>query len=123
MIRSRALLREFDTIFESKTLYDLPENLARRKQLLPVAVQKASFLEIPASRINILKGITKSARPNFKRPIREWQSRQDIEEPSHVPAVSHHVVDATQLMRPRAQVSFGRPAVKLSISIPKKVQV
>lgn len=114
------LFDDWISVFHSKNLYDLPENLERRRQLLPLSVQKCTNAEIPELKLSFLSDECTTLRPRFRRKEVVWESRQETGEASKSVSGLPNIHERVKLSRPRAEYSFARRAVKLDIPIPKQ---
>lgn len=118
--KAPSVFRELDPIFESRTLFDLPVNLEKRKSLLPIAVQKSSHVEIPPLKLNILSDESINIQSTLKPKSVSWQSRVDCHEEASASRVTAAVHDPTALLRPVVEYPFSQRFVKVDIALGKK---
>ena len=114
------VFRELDPIFESRTLFDLPANLERRKSLLPIAVRKSSHVEIPPLKLNILSDESINIQSALKPKTVSWNSRVDCQGEDPAFRVTAAVHDPTALLRPVVEYPFSKRFVKVDIALEKK---
>ena len=119
MIVSGRILFTKEGAFRTRTLYDLPENLGRRRELLSLSIRRGfepQALEMKLSRLND-SDATSSNR--FRRRVQVWESRPNGTPTGGSPETLH-IPRRPVIGVNRPELHFARPSLKVHIPPPPK---